>query len=244
MALKRARSSSFRRYPRAVKRAKVRRAVKRSNFRKNAYALKRYTPRSIVNTGSGFPDKMVMTHKYCDKVNVQSTAGTIGNYLFSCNGMYDPNITGTGHQPYYFDQMAAIYDQYTVIMSRCKISFWANETNASGIGVCLSLNDDTTVTNTAVVTLQEQTGSKMKIAGNVSDSIRSLVKYWGARKSFGSGIMANNDLQGTAAANPTEQMYYVVSCQSLDGISTQDIWVTVEITYTAVWTEKKDLNTS
>jgi len=121
-------------FSKAAKRAKIRRGVKRTNFRKNVRALKRYIPRPVINTGAGFPQKMVMTHKYCDKVQLTSTLGVITNYLFSTNGLYDPNITGTGHQPAYFDQMTPIYNNYTVIMSRIKVTFWADDTNSSGMG--------------------------------------------------------------------------------------------------------------
>lgn len=63
----------------------------------------------------GFPRRLYIAHKYVDLVSVSSTAGVVGSYFFKCNGMFDPNTTGTGHQPMYFDNCGAIYNHYTVV---------------------------------------------------------------------------------------------------------------------------------
>ena len=39
------------------------------------------------------------------------------------NSLFDPDFTGTGHQPYYFDQFATIYQRYTVIGSKLTATF-------------------------------------------------------------------------------------------------------------------------
>lgn len=37
------------------------------------------------------------------------------NYQFNLNSIFDPDRSGVGHQPYGFDQLAAIYNRYRVI---------------------------------------------------------------------------------------------------------------------------------
>ena len=39
------------------------------------------------------------------------------------NSLFDPDQTGTGHQPYYFDQFAALYNRYTVLGSKLTAEF-------------------------------------------------------------------------------------------------------------------------
>ena len=68
----------------------------------------------------GFPKTLKFIHKYCDNVSVSGSAGIPFKYQFSCNGLYDPNITGTGHQPMYFDQVTPIYNQYRVIGAKAR----------------------------------------------------------------------------------------------------------------------------
>ncbi len=42
------------------------------------------------------------------------TSYTGSEYVFRLNSLYDPDLTGTGHQPYGFDQFAALYSRYKV----------------------------------------------------------------------------------------------------------------------------------
>ena len=46
--------------------------------------------------------------------------------VFSMNGLFDPNITGIGHQPMYFDNYMGIYGRYRV--NRAYITFVACDT--------------------------------------------------------------------------------------------------------------------
>jgi hypothetical protein len=47
------------------------------------------------------------------------------DYQFRLNSLFDPNYTGTGHQPKGFDQLAAFYQRYRVYRVHWKIS-WVN----------------------------------------------------------------------------------------------------------------------
>jgi len=49
------------------------------------------------------------------KTYTTGSAGVAGTEnAFSLNSLYDPDITGVGHQPYGFDQMASLYSNYIV----------------------------------------------------------------------------------------------------------------------------------
>lgn len=56
--------------------------------------------------------------KYSDAFNLASdatlTSYTGSQYVFRLNSLYDPDLTGTGHQPYGFDQYAALFNRYKV----------------------------------------------------------------------------------------------------------------------------------
>ena len=57
---------------------------------------------------------------YSDQFQLTCTAGALQQYTFAMNGLYDPNLTGTGSQPRYFDTLcganttAAPYRAYVV----------------------------------------------------------------------------------------------------------------------------------
>ncbi len=64
--------------------------------------------------------------RYCETYTFTTgTAGVIGAVqAMRLNSLYDPNKTGTGHQPYGFDQLSSFYGQFLV--HSCKWSVLAN----------------------------------------------------------------------------------------------------------------------
>lgn len=215
-------------------------------MKKKKYLKKRITTnRGMVILGQGFPKKIMFTHKYFQNTLVTSTTGTMANYLFSCNGMYDPDYTGSGHQPLYFDQMSAIYDHYCVIGSKCTMKVLNNSATNGLIACGLMINDDTAVVATGISSMSEQsTASRPRYITYNSSSPVNLTGKWSARKTFGKNPLANTELQGTSAANPTEQSYFNFYLQCVDSVSTVSVYIEVMIEYIAIWKEIKDIAAS
>jgi len=195
---------------------------------------------TMVSLGKGFPKKLCMTHKYVETI-VRNPVTTFQNYLYSVNGMYDPNITGTGHQPMYFDQMSALYNHYTVIGSRINYKIIPTTATSGAIYLCVSQNDDTTVTPGTLEAIQESYVGKGTIIPAGSNNITTLTSAWSAKKNWGSSLLSNTLFRGNSGANPTEQQYFVLSIGSLDGVTSTPVYVEVSIEYIAVWQELKDL---
>jgi len=182
-----------------------------------------------------------MTHKYVDSVALTSTLGVLATYVFSTNGMFDPNISGTGHQPYYFDQVSALYDHYCVIGSRVKFTLINSGSNDPAFGVACYVDDDTTTVPTNLDEIAEkQTGKFVKVAPANNTRTVVIEQNWSAKKYFGKDPLANDELQGTIAANPVEQSYYKISVQANASGNVTTV-ITAEIEYIAVWKEIKDL---
>lgn len=203
--------------------------------------------KSTVKLGLGFPAKASMTHKYHETVWMASTAGVITFYKFTCNGMYDPNVTGTGHQPYYFDQMNAVYNHYTVVRSRIRVNVCGGgyASTANSYLVSLSLNDDATQNaNTMDSTVEQSTGTIRLVPQNASDLVVHLSSSWSATKVFGGDPLSNDNLQGSSSSNPTELTLFVIAMQPCDTVSSQVIYMEVTIEYDAIWDEVKDLPSS
>lgn len=225
---------------RAVKRfRKTLRRRRTARRRRGTLRLKR-----MVNTGLGFPLKQVKTLRYADLISVTSTTGIKGVYNFSANGLFDPDITGTGHQPMFFDQMMAIYNHYAVIGAKIEIRGVPGSSNTSPMSVILNLNDDTTAATGDINAVQEQSlSSRLKICHVGETNPFRLVKKYSSKKVWGKGIMANGDLHGDATANPLEQTYFQIVVQTV-GATTTSISFQVLITYIAVFFELKDVGQS
>ena len=71
-------------------------------------------------------------------------------YIFTLNGLYDPNITGTGHQPRGYDQITPFYKAYTVLGVSIRIRSSASNLNVNADAVlCLRLKSALTSTSMA-----------------------------------------------------------------------------------------------
>lgn len=186
----------------------------------------------------GFPKKLYIVHKYVDTFNINSVAGSSVNYQFRCNGMFDPNATGTGSQPTFFDNCAAIYDHFTVVKSTIVISVANNGSFSSPHEVCLYIDDDTSpVATIQQAMLQPGAVAKLLPSPGIQGPIL-LSKTWSARAFFGGDPLANDNLQGTSSADPTEQSLYTITAAATNG-ATQSITVQATIYYYAIWDELK-----
>lgn len=112
--------------------AKVARAnfSKRDNYKVPGASNFR-TSTNILNRGPWpltFYTKLTYAEAY---VSTQSSVGGItGNPLeYSLNSLFDPNISGGGHQPYGFDQLTPMYSAYRVI--GCSIQITCDWTDAN-----------------------------------------------------------------------------------------------------------------
>lgn len=197
--------------------------------------------RGNVVLGQGFPKKMVVTHKYREAFDLTSTTGLLGTYLFRCNGMFDPNFSGTGHQPMYYDQLTPLYDHFCVIGSKIKLTLTPSTVTTFPSRIVAFVNDDTSVTGTTVDTISEQSQAKqIKQIPAGNNSVIILTLNWSAKKYFGGSVLSNPELQGSAGADPTEQSTYVIAVQAY-GANSLSYLVQAEIEYIAVWKELKDV---
>lgn len=227
----------------AKKFTKKRSAKKAFSKSKRGYSKKvrLSVPKSIVSTGIGFPKKLLMTHKYQETFQLTNTAGVFNSYFFSANGLFDPNSTGTGHQPMYYDQLVALYNHYVVVGAKCVFKFTPTGVTTQSIRACCTLEDQGSLSATSLDMLGENTQARGQFflpAGNNVAGRRTL-KY-SAKKMFGKSIMANSNLRGSASTNPSEGAFFCFASQG-DGVASTGLNVIAEITYSTVWFELRDV---
>lgn len=199
-----------------------------------------------VNLGLGFPKKVTMTHRYEQVISLVSTSGVPASIAFGTNCLFSPYIVGpgTGHQPYYFDQISALYTDYCVIGAKITFKIIPAAANSVPYVIGSWIDDNTSGVPTAAnIPAEFQTG---KINLVPSQTARELIytHKWSARKYFGKGVLANVDLQGNSGANPTESSYFRLLLQCPDQTNTVGVFVSATIEYIAVWKEIKDVNQS
>jgi hypothetical protein len=182
--------------------------------------------------------------RYADYFALTSTAGVVASYVFSCNGLYDPNITGTGHQPAGFDQMMLSYEHYVVTRSRICCTY-LNTSTTTAPGVALSLEAGATpITNIQQIIEDGMVKTVRLYGAAVAGSMATLNLFCDLAK-FGGvvKILDNPEYRGTIAANPAEQSYFHVQVWGQNG-DTSVVQVEVVIEYEAWFVEPRNLSQS
>jgi len=193
-----------------------------------------------------FPDHKVVKLFYNDTATItSSTVGIAGVYVFSANGLYDPNITGTGHQPIGFDQMMAFYNHYTVRVSRLIVTFRSLTANYGGWAAVAQKGTSTTVT-TASQVIED---GYVVFAPLGIPSSSACVRKFESRHDVGKfqGMRAfvdNPDLSGDLSSNPTEQTYFHLSYWNDADNTNIAAAINVLIEYEAVFREPRPLTQS
>jgi hypothetical protein len=169
-----------------------------------------------------FPARVLKRLRYSDNFNLAGASGVVASYVFAANGLFDPNITGTGHQPMGFDQLMLSYNHYIVTECRATVLF----RNNSGAGCCpqVSIKVDagstpSTVVNTILEfglndhTVLEAAGTMG--ANKVLSAAVSIKQFEGVQD-----VVDNIDFRGSVAANPAEITYFHVQSWDTLGLST------------------------
>jgi len=197
-------------------------------------------------TWAPFGKFKTVKHHYTESILLNPSAGTPADHVFSANGMYDPNITGTGHQPYGYDQLAAIYNESCVITSKCTVTCWNNQSGLP-FWIAICLRDDPTSISSDVSTVRESPGIVSKLLGPSASgaSVGSVTMSFDVKKFFDVKDPSDCEELRGGSANPAEQGYYHVLMIPQNGVDDlgQNV-LTVDIEYTAQWSGPKILPSS
>lgn len=186
--------------------------------------------------------------RYVEEVTVDPAAGAIASVIFRANDLYDPFYSGTGHQPYGFDQLMSRYDHFTVIASRCMVQFVGSGSASNAVpGYFLIHLNDGTITPFSNIShmLESPDNSRVGMGGTVegllSGKAENIVSKGFSMKKFFRKKVGDDDISGTSSASPSEGAYFHVLCASAGGAETGALRLKVTIDYIAVFTEPRIL---
>ena len=236
MPLKRTRSVTTTTMPLAYQQSKKRR-LPFAKRRKGSYGLTVGVPRP-------FPTRMLATLKYTDTIPMQSSLVPILSVFYSCNSIYDPYRSGAGHQPYGHDTYATIYNQYTVIRSKCTFQFGQNDAVLKGFSWGGGICDDTSTSPGFDTWTERPTYKVERLCNNAGPGAKPMVLYWNRNQRF-PGQDTAQTLSANFGANPAEEEFFELVTQSVSSgtvIGTQYVMVTIE--YVCELYENKDLGSS
>ena len=96
----------------------------------------------------GFPTSMSTTVRYTQRLDVAPTSLDTLTFTFAANDIFDPDVTGGGHQPRGSQEYAVIYDTFTVTSSRVLVNWmfegYGGPSTVSSTGALQSRSEDST----------------------------------------------------------------------------------------------------
>ncbi len=210
--------------------------------------------RSLSAIGNPYPAFTNLEFHYCDRITIDAGgSGATALYQFSCNGMYDPDTTGTGHQPLGFDQWlgtsstTGLYNHYVVYKSSIEVTACSQAADGTGqFVILLGISDDTTVSLDFNALMENPT--YIHAVGGSIGSGKDIVRLrhaFDAAKVFGlttDSLFSASQLQGNSSSNPSEQAHYSILASSNNvTVNPANIAFVVEIRYWARLLERKEL---
>lgn len=168
--------------------------------------------------------------------------GAAAVHVFSCNGLYDPDISGVGHQPRGFDQLMELYDHYVVIAA--KLTWHFGTTNASTYDqlACISVQDDTGTSADMRDNTERAVSIIQAFPAGASGDTKSLSLGVNPNAFLGRGNpLSDSQLKGSSSANPSEQAFFHCAVAPLQAVDAATVNSYVVIEYTAIFIEPKDV---
>jgi len=186
----------------------------------------------------GFPNTLITKLRYGDVFTKTSTTGAIAFNTFVANSIFDPDVTGVGHQPMYRDTYATIYNQYVVIGSKITVHFMPQADSAGTSNFIVGITgDDNNAFPTSVTDKMEQNNSVWTTTGAVGSDPRILTMTFEPNECFGIDAKSDGSAQTAQASNPTELWCFGVWAHVIDATRTAKIDFAVEIEYTVKFSE-------
>lgn len=189
-------------------------------------------------------NRITAYHRYVERVQLDpSTGGIIDEYIFCANGLYDPNVTGTGHQPMGFDQMYALYSHYTVTHATITVTFVNGTDTSNPQAVAIRVANGTTATNSIDDFLEQRSCpySVLGVDGSGAE-IRKLKQTVDIARFLGRPNLLNeDDCRGSSTANPVEKVMFILGAEPFGSVDGGRIDCLVEMEFKTVWTEPEIL---
>lgn len=224
--------------------------VKRRATREAEANYRSYLPK-VRRPDFGFPDKTVTRVRYCDVYDLFAAAGTVANQVMRLNGLNDPDFSGVGHQPMWYDQWcgpvgSAPYGRYRVLGSKITVKFASANTPAilannwypAMVGIVAQNVSGLFAASSSA--LMETSNCNWKLLQDKSggNNVITISNTYSPSRDLGLDS-GDDSISAAYNANPTQQFYAHVF--KLDTVGGGTVKAYVEVEYLAEFFDRNEV---
>lgn len=184
---------------------------------------------------------MRQTLTYVDQFDL-SSAGVAAVQVFNLNSLFDPDRTGAGHQPRYFDQLAALYGRYRVDRAIVEVCVATAELHGVIVNLYAS-NDAGGLTPTSSLELPWNSGMYMCVPYTpcILRQEYNLRDIPAVSKSQYEG---GDHYQALVSASPTEIITCSIGAEANDGAAGTTVYATIRVTFDVEFSDRIQVGAS
>jgi len=236
---------SQRRFIKSRKAGKARRPMVRRNAPSQIqsstakFAIQGANPgRTLVHRGIGFPDNFKTSLVYADSIVLTPSGGTPSPTKgYRLASLYDPDLSLGGGQPYWFDQLMAVYARFKVLGAKMTCIFSYTNVIAADVGPAI-----VGIECGEISSLSATNAAILRMTSNVSSDVlttqsepKTIVATYSPAQAYGE--LLTDALTGSASADPSRGWQAMVFASPQGVNVTQPINVLVTIEYFAEFTQ-------
>lgn len=258
-----AKRKSFRSFVRSRVAARSYAARKRAFYRARKKRSRRTRFARMYRNPLGLMNQKAVLH-YIDDISLDPKPNNLGStgsnvWQFSANSLYDPDTTGVGHQPMYFDNFMEVYQRYRVnfaIITVTVVNHFVNTSVDHGGVITTQPNysyklfiaaDNTAITSEYAATMNtqlEEGGRTLKwrfIAPSLTGKLPKL-KHTLSPHQLAGVPFKDDTLSGTVLASPSQPAYFYIGITSADGATDPpSVYLNVHIKYYCEFWDRKTI---
>jgi len=226
----------YKRKPAPQKRKKTTRARK---------TIRKARVTNVVRSLGPIAPRTLCKMKYCDSFTTAGSGSLALTHRFNINSTFDPDLSGTGHQPYGRDTYATLYNRYRVYRCDYKIvCTMFTQTGACHVGTFASNNVSAMGQKTIFM---ETPGAKTAIinAQNRTVTLRGRVNLANLMGKTSTQYKTDDLTAALSTANPSENAILHFLVEDLGATTGHPLMgYSVELLYHVEWFDQLDLSQS
>lgn len=171
---------------------------------------------NITRMSTIFPKRLITKLVYVEKYLAQNITIGFDDRIWNLNSLFDPDRSGTGHQPMGFDQYVAFYNRYRVFKTDVSVAFPTHTTIGNTYAI-VAVNNASAFTS--ITTAIENPGSISGAGAEGGPAVVLNATYDLAEINGVSRTQYKTDerTQADVASSPVENICLHVVATSQDG---------------------------